>query len=881
MKISFLLISVDHLAGTERAAVTQANALADRHTVEIISLQRLSMEERADLDPRVKLRYVTSPSDIRGVDLKVADAAALAAQPSRIVPPWWDPTFDGLCDVAIQHALPRTKADVIVTMTPGLLAAATQYAPADTAIVHQEHRSSMHRTAGRWPLLAFGVRADAVVSLTEANAGWLRENLGRLAPPVYTVPNAAPAPGQPQSLLDQPVIMAAGRLDGEKQHEHLVRAFASIADQLPEWRLRIYGTGDRRPALMNTIRQTGLYDRVEFPGASRDLAAEWAGASISALVSSREGFPLVLLEAFAAGLPVVAYDCPTGPSELIEDGVNGLLVPQDDEEALARQLLRLAQDHELRARLGGAARESLARFDEATVMEQWEQIYAAAVTRRRAGVPPLPQQPAAPEAVEEAPKEMLPRDARRTILATLAAFLPQLPGAFVMPPRLGAAPVVAVPGSERDRVLDLLRASGLPSWTVLRVDEEDHWHPGQGSVDTMTGELRKALTRGFTLTPATGPETAPGLLAHGADVRVEFWSAGTDGTLHAPHRNSFADLVHPDDLGPVEICGVEVPGLAALPGPFADEPAFPIDVVYTWVDDSDPVWQQARRERQQAAGDTGQDRRAAGDARFRNRDELRYSLRSIHAFAPWVNKIYLVTAGQRPAWLLDDDRVQVVDHREILPPDALPTFNSHAIEAALHRIPGLSEHFVYMNDDVFLGHPVGPELFFTSGGLQSVFASPGLVGIDGRDDRPFILAGVNNRRLIRERFGATTTQLMLHTPHPHRRSVLEAVAKEFAPEVEATQRAPFRSPTDVSVTASLAQHYALLNGDGLLGQIASRYVSVGAPGFRHGFTQLLARTNDVFCLGDWHDTFLPQEEVSRELQQFLDTYLPVAAPWEA
>ncbi|MGH8881424.1 MAG: stealth family protein, partial [Stackebrandtia sp.] len=138
-----------------------------------------------------------------------------------------------------------------------------------------------------------------------------------------------------------------------------------------------------------------------------------------------------------------------------------------------------------------------------------------------------------------------------------------------------------------------------------------------------------------------------------------------------------------------------------LPGHLAG----PIDVVYTWVDSECPDWQ-ARYRRHR--GD-GADLRSSDNAeRFVNRDELRHSLRSVWMFAPFVRNIYIVTDDQHPEWLLPgDDRVRVVSHREIFPdPSVLPTFNSHAIEANLHRIPGLSENFLYFNDDVFLGRDV-------------------------------------------------------------------------------------------------------------------------------------------------------------------------------
>ena len=139
--------------------------------------------------------------------------------------------------------------------------------------------------------------------------------------------------------------MAAGRLGGEKQYPQLVSAFALVADRLPGWRLRIFGEGPARTEIMRTVRRLGLWDRVELPGPTSDLASEWARASISAMTSRSEGFPLVMQEAMAAGVPVVSYDSPTGPRAIIDHEVDGLLVTLGSEQELADALLRLATDH--------------------------------------------------------------------------------------------------------------------------------------------------------------------------------------------------------------------------------------------------------------------------------------------------------------------------------------------------------------------------------------------------------------------------------------------------------------------------------------------------------------------------------------------------------
>jgi hypothetical protein len=281
-----------------------------------------------------------------------------------------------------------------------------------------------------------------------------------------------------------------------------------------------------------------------------------------------------------------------------------------------------------------------------------------------------------------------------------------------------------------------------------------------------------------------------------------------------------------------------------------------------------------------AASAASSDRESSGEARFRSRDELRYSLRSLHLFAPWVRRVHIVTAGQTPAWLQETPDVRVVDHREILPADALPTFNSHAIETALHRVPDLTEHFVYVNDDVFLARPTRAEQFFTPGGQSAVFMAPWPIGLDGHDRRTFILAAHHNRALLRDRFGVTITRTLAHTPHPHRRSVLERLAEEFPEAVAATARSRFRSEHDVSVASSLAQHYGLLTGTAVEADLASRFVDLSNIAVERKLARLNSREWDTFCLGDQHDYAIPTEEVGDLLHAFLESYFPVRPPWE-
>lgn len=144
-----------------------------------------------------------------------------------------------------------------------------------------------------------------------------------------------------------------------------------------------------------------------------------------------------------------------------------------------------------------------------------------------------------------------------------------------------------------------------------------------------------------------------------------------------------------------------------------------IDVVIPWVDDTDPLWRFERDFHLQThLADAGLQSFDAGKDRFRSWDNLQYIFRGIELYMPWVRKIHLVTNGQAPHWLnFENPKLNFVKHSDYIPQEFLPTFNSHTIELNLHRLPGLSEHFIYFNDDTFVIRPMKPTDFFSQKGL--------------------------------------------------------------------------------------------------------------------------------------------------------------------
>lgn len=361
---------------------------------------------------------------------------------------------------------------------------------------------------------------------------------------------------------------------------------------------------------------------------------------------------------------------------------------------------------------------------------------------------------------------------------------------------------------------------------------------------------------------------------------VTFWAEGPNDRLELVGRRGLDRFPQDEPRVDENVDGHRYPGTSSFPVATAlHRVTMPIDVVYTWVDGDDPAW---RAQRDQWS--TTLPARGASDAtlesRFRSRDELLYSLRSLHRYAGWVRRIFVVTADQRPEWLVEDERLRVVSHREIFPEDWLPTFNSHAIESRLHHIPDLAEHFVYFNDDVFLARPVAPSLFFTPTGASLVFEGdakvpsgddPKALGVDA--------AAINGQRLIRELFGRSVDRKLLHTPHPLRRSVL-AEMEERCPEVfRVTGESRFRSSTDVSIASAFAHHYGLCTGTALPGSIRSKYVNLENAQLSRHFAQLRGRPFDAFCLNET-EVARETEDIERRLAAFLEVMFPHPSPWE-
>lgn len=225
----------------------------------------------------------------------------------------------------------------------------------------------------------------ALTALTEESAQWLRQHTN--ARRVVVIPNAVPWPlpvglpaVEPTSILraGRHLLLAVGRMEPQKGFDLLLEAFARLASSYPSWDLVVLGDGAQRANLEQQLHGLGLAGRVWLPGRVGNIGSWYEHADLYVLSSRFEGFGNTLGEAMAHGVPVVSFDCESGPHDIVRHDVDGILVPPGDLRGLGDAMARLMGDAELRRRFGERARETRERFSLQRVAAAWETLFAAA-----------------------------------------------------------------------------------------------------------------------------------------------------------------------------------------------------------------------------------------------------------------------------------------------------------------------------------------------------------------------------------------------------------------------------------------------------------------------------------------------------------------------
>lgn len=374
MRITFLVRNIYGIGGTIKTSINTAEALVDLgHDVTIASFVKHKAKPAFAIDPRIKivdLWNVRKPED-GGERLSFIERWQ-AKRPSFLDADQVNNQGESskLLDMRVKKYLQNLDTDIAIgTQISVNLYMARYGRPERYAMVAQEHMYlDNYRANMRKHIDAQYPKLDAIVTITEADAKAYREAFPAIPEKIVCIPNSIPANPNPAAALTEPVIMTAGRMTGMKGFDILIKAFAQVADEFPEWKVKIFGRGRDRKKLEGMIAEHGLEGRVEMPGPVTPLDAEWQKASIAAIPSRFEPFGLVIVEAMAAGLPVVCTAVKHGPIEIIDTEENGLLVEPQQPKALADALRRLMSDPDLRRKLADGGKSTAKRFEPAQVV---------------------------------------------------------------------------------------------------------------------------------------------------------------------------------------------------------------------------------------------------------------------------------------------------------------------------------------------------------------------------------------------------------------------------------------------------------------------------------------------------------------------------------
>jgi glycosyltransferase involved in cell wall biosynthesis len=381
MKIVYCLNSIRYLGGIQRVTITKANALADISGNEVYILvsdnkdgmQTQSLSDKVNLID-LEINYYDGDSKRS----RIANLFVYASKRKKH-------------RKLLYQTLSEIDPDVVISVGQSEKYMLLSMRNRSWKVIREFHfernyRKQLAETRIE-KLIAWIVdfydfsykekKYDRIVVLTEEDkvANWKKWDN------VSVIPNPVAFVSDEISKLNNNVIVTLGRLENQKNYSSLINSFKIINRIHPNWLLEIYGSGSQQDKLQLLIDELELRDTVYLKGTTNNATRELTNASIFALSSIMEGLPLVLVEAMECGLPVVSYQCPCGPKDIISDGVDGFLVPVGDEQMMADRICTLIEDEELRRKMGAAAKEKAKKYHIDNITKQWMNLFEELVNR--------------------------------------------------------------------------------------------------------------------------------------------------------------------------------------------------------------------------------------------------------------------------------------------------------------------------------------------------------------------------------------------------------------------------------------------------------------------------------------------------------------------
>ncbi len=399
MPVRFLLRSADAPGGVARSVLTLAGHLCDGYDVEVVSLFRRRDEPSYPAPEGVRMTYLEDRREGTAAarESKRGLARVLASIPSVLMHRA-DDLYDNcsvLTDLLLIRKLRTMTSGVLITTRPSFHIIAAERAPSELVVIGQEHMNyDTRRKRLRRSMSRSVTGLDALVLLTQRDHRDFAKFLGAAAPQLRCIPNALPWPVT--AAVDgnrSKIVIGAGRLDVQKGFDRLIEAYEPVALAHPDWNVDIYGEGVDRPMLQQMIDERGLTDRIALKGWTAQLPEAMADASVFVLSSRFEGLPMVGIEALGQGLPIVAFDCPRGPRELVRNGENGYLVPDGDLVGFGEALAKIITDDDKRTEMREVAQRDAQTYDIRHVGAHWRGLIDSCVEQRGRGGGPARKRP--------------------------------------------------------------------------------------------------------------------------------------------------------------------------------------------------------------------------------------------------------------------------------------------------------------------------------------------------------------------------------------------------------------------------------------------------------------------------------------------------------
>ncbi len=369
-KITFLVLHLGY-GGAEQAVISQANVLAERYHVEIISFYKLLPEPAFKVDERVKIRYLTegikpNRNEIKDALYKrrIGRFCAESIKSCKIL--YWRKK-------KMEEAIKKSNSDIIISSRYIYHKLLTKNVSSIVICIGQEHNHHNNNEKYIRKQIHAVKDMDYFMPVSRELTEFYEQKLKDQKVVCKYIPHYLEKIPERVSDLKGKNIISVGRLAPEKDYEELIKVFSEIDSSFEEWKLHIVGDGDEREKLQNLIREKQLENRIIMHGflGKEEIEKLMYQSSLYLMTSLTESFGLVLIEAQSYGLPCIAYDSAQGAKEIITSGKNGILVENRDRNRMVKEIEKCLQDLEYRQRIGKAGRENALHYSKESIQNQW------------------------------------------------------------------------------------------------------------------------------------------------------------------------------------------------------------------------------------------------------------------------------------------------------------------------------------------------------------------------------------------------------------------------------------------------------------------------------------------------------------------------------